>query len=107
MPSNTIETGDIILVTGITGYVGSHVADQLLAAGFKVRGAVRNKQRAQWLKDVFDEKYEPGKLSLVSVVDMHLAGALSHAIEGKRVTGNLGCCPLTRQVSLVLFMPQQ
>lgn len=30
------------MVTGLTGYVGSHVARQLLAHGYKVRGTVRN-----------------------------------------------------------------
>jgi nucleoside-diphosphate-sugar epimerase len=31
-----------VLVTGVTGYVGSHVARQLLLHGYKVRGTVRN-----------------------------------------------------------------
>lgn len=30
------------LVTGVTGYVGAHVAQQLLLHGYKVRGTVRN-----------------------------------------------------------------
>jgi len=35
-------TGELVLVTGISGYVASHVADQLLKAGYKVRGTVRS-----------------------------------------------------------------
>uniref|UniRef100_A0A6G1SAU3 Uncharacterized oxidoreductase C513.07 n=1 Tax=Aceria tosichella TaxID=561515 RepID=A0A6G1SAU3_9ACAR len=31
-----------VLVTGVTGYVGSHVARQLLLHGYKVRGTLRN-----------------------------------------------------------------
>lgn len=31
-----------VLVTGITGYVGAHVAQQLLLHGYKVRGTVRS-----------------------------------------------------------------
>lgn len=31
-----------VLVTGVTGYVGSHVAQQLLLHGYKVRGSVRS-----------------------------------------------------------------
>lgn len=31
-----------VLVTGVTGYLGSHVAQQLLLHGFKVRGTVRD-----------------------------------------------------------------
>ena len=30
-----------VLVTGCSGYVGSHVVDQLLKGGFAVRGSVR------------------------------------------------------------------
>ena len=31
-----------VLVTGVTGFVGAHVARQLLLHGYKVRGTVRN-----------------------------------------------------------------
>lgn len=33
---------DKVLVTGVSGFVGSHVAQQLLFHGYKVRGTVRN-----------------------------------------------------------------
>jgi uncharacterized protein YbjT (DUF2867 family) len=42
----TLEHGSLILVTGVNGLLGSHVADQLLHAGYKVRGSVRDPQRA-------------------------------------------------------------
>ena len=31
-----------VLVTGVTGYVGAHVAQQLLLHGYQVRGTVRS-----------------------------------------------------------------
>lgn len=37
MPNNTL-----VLVTGVTGYLGSHCVKKLLEKGYKVRGTVRN-----------------------------------------------------------------
>ena len=42
MNSGTGENGDTILVTGIGGFLGGHIARQLLAKGYVVRGSVRD-----------------------------------------------------------------
>lgn len=55
-----------VLVTGVTGYVGSHVAHQLLLNGYQVRGSVRStsdeakmtKLRQQLLEDL-PADYQP------------------------------------------------
>lgn len=39
-----------VLVSGVTGYVGSHVAQQLLLHGYKVRGSVRSMADEEKLK---------------------------------------------------------
>nr|WP_295887555.1 aldehyde reductase [uncultured Devosia sp.] len=41
-----ISTSDRVLLTGISGFLGGHVALQLLDAGYTVRGSVRNLARA-------------------------------------------------------------
>jgi len=44
-----------ILVTGATGFVGSHVAERLLAEGNTVRLLVRNPQRLKWFNSALFE----------------------------------------------------
>ncbi len=39
-----------ILVTGASGFVGSHVADRLLAGGYQVRALLREHSSEEWLK---------------------------------------------------------
>jgi dihydroflavonol-4-reductase len=38
---------DLVLLTGISGFVGSHIALQLLNKGFRVRGSVRNLNKSE------------------------------------------------------------
>lgn len=49
MESNTtLSPGVLVLVTGVNGYIASHVANELLLAGYRVRGTVRNVEKSQW-----------------------------------------------------------
>lgn len=41
---------DTVLLTGISGFLGGHIALVLLNAGYKVRGSVRNLDRAEHVK---------------------------------------------------------
>lgn len=42
---------DRVLVTGITGYIASHVACKLIEKGYQVRGTVRNKAKGRRILD--------------------------------------------------------
>jgi len=46
-----------VLVSGITGFVGSHVAVQLINNGYTVRGTMRNMSRKDSMQDIFRENY--------------------------------------------------
>lgn len=81
--ATAIPKGSTVLVTGVNGYIASHLADQLLSAGFNVRGTVRNASRTQWIRDLFDEKYGPGRFETVVVPKVDAEGAWDEAVKGR------------------------
>ncbi|KAK6002548.1 hypothetical protein QM012_001298 [Aureobasidium pullulans] len=78
--SVVLKPGSLILITGVTGYIGAHLADQLLLRGYKVRGAVR--KPAEWLLQIFDSKYGKGNFETWFVADLTDEEALSKAMQG-------------------------
>lgn len=46
---------DTVLLTGISGFLGGHVALALLNAGYKVRGSLRNLKRADAVRETLDK----------------------------------------------------
>ena len=80
---SAIPQGSLVLVTGANGYIGSHVVDQFLAAGYKVRGTVRSESKGAWVKELFGEKYGPTKFELAIVPDIEKKGAFDDAMRGK------------------------
>jgi len=71
----------LILVTGVTGYIAAHVAEQLLQKGYSVRGTVRTASKAEYLKKRF-EQYGQDKFSYVIVEDLIKDGAFDEAVKG-------------------------
>lgn len=52
------ENDALVLVTGVTGYIASHIAQRLLKEGYRVRGTVRsleNEEKLQWVKQLDPE----------------------------------------------------
>ncbi|KAL6250669.1 hypothetical protein RBB50_002972 [Rhinocladiella similis] len=85
MPSTgdlAILPGALVVVTGANGFIASHVVDQLLLAGYRVRGTVRNMKRADWMIGYFSTKYGPGKFELTEVQQMADPGAFDNAVRG-------------------------
>jgi dihydroflavonol-4-reductase len=62
-----------ILVTGATGFVGSHVADRLIEKGHTVRALTRSTSSTKWLKD------KPLKVVQGNMLDVD---SLREAVEG-------------------------
>ena len=79
--SQTVPKGGLILVTGVTGFIASHAAEQLLEAGYKVRGTARdtNSDKAQHLKDRFQSYGD--KFEVVQASDLVKDGVFDEAVK--------------------------
>lgn len=80
---SAIPAGSTVLVTAVNSYVGSHVADQLLLAGYKVRGSVRDEAKAKWAQELFDKKHGEGKFEAVVISNMGAEGAYDEVAKGE------------------------
>lgn len=78
----SLPPSSLITVTGANGYIAGHVCDQALAAGYRVRGTVRDLNRTRWLQALFQLKYGAHKFSLVRVEDIFSEGAFDDAVKG-------------------------
>lgn len=88
--------GDLVALTGGTGFVGSHVADALLAAGFRVRALVRRPNDVAWLAGMRvdfvqgDVRDVPSLDALVegAAAVVHVAGKTSARNEAEYMAAN-------------------
>jgi dihydroflavonol-4-reductase len=63
-----------VLVTGITGFVAKHCALALLKAGYRVRGTVRSKPRAEAVRATLSPHVDTGRLEFVEAQLLSDAG---------------------------------
>ncbi|EAA28184.1 NAD(P)-binding protein [Neurospora crassa] len=90
----SIPLNSLILVTGCNGLLASHVADQLLAAGYRVRGTVRNPDKCSYLTSLYSHRHGgPGKFELVEISDVTAPNAWDDAVKG--VAGIVHCVGAT------------
>ncbi len=91
-----MKNGDVVALTGGTGFVGSHVADALLKEGLRVRALVRRPEAVAWLNgtpvelvrgDVRDAASLRALVEDVSAV-VHVAGKTSARNEADYLLAN-------------------
>ncbi|KAJ2963815.1 hypothetical protein NQZ79_g1291 [Umbelopsis isabellina] len=83
--STSLKPGSRILVTGATGYIGAHVVDQFLQAGYHVIGTSRSAAKAENIRKYF-EKYGKGKFEIYEARDLQEEGVFDDAVKGKLAT---------------------
>jgi nucleoside-diphosphate-sugar epimerase len=77
-----IPRGSLVVVTGANGLIASNIVDQLIQAGYRVRGTVRSISRSAWMEIFFASKYGPGNFELIEVPDMAAPGSYDDAVKG-------------------------
>ncbi|KAK8034718.1 aldehyde reductase II [Apiospora rasikravindrae] len=65
-----LSKGDIILLTGVSGLIGSATAKEALQWGFRIRGITRDPSKLLELKAKFDNDFGEGKFEVCRVEDM-------------------------------------
>ncbi|WVQ74927.1 hypothetical protein IAR50_004535 [Cryptococcus sp. DSM 104548] len=73
-----ITKGDLVLVTGASGFVAAHITDQLLRSGYRVRGTVRSAAKGEYLAKLFAGQ----PFEYVIIEDLEQDGALDEAVKG-------------------------
>ncbi len=78
---SAIPKGSTILVTGINGFIASHIGAQLLKAGYRVRGTVRDESKADMIRDVYKKRHRLENFEAVIVPDISAPSAFDEAVK--------------------------
>ncbi|ODO07587.1 D-lactaldehyde dehydrogenase [Cryptococcus wingfieldii CBS 7118] len=78
--SHTISKGQLVLVSGASGFVAVHTVKEFLKEGINVRGTVRSAEKGDYLKNLFKDL--PGEFTYVLVKDIAQEGAFDEAVKG-------------------------
>lgn len=77
-----VPPGGLVLVTGVNGFLASHIALNLLERGYKVRGTVRSQEKADWITEAIAKRYPDASFETALVPNISAPGAFNEAIRG-------------------------
>ena len=100
MPSYTVvRPGGLNLVTGVNGFLGSHLANMLLERGYAVRGSVRSEEKAAWVKEVMTMRHPSAHFEIAVVPILPLQAPSTNTT---RVVMALPTSPVTSHLNPIL-----
>ncbi|UKZ94516.1 uncharacterized protein TrAFT101_009387 [Trichoderma asperellum] len=70
----------LVLITGASGYIGTHLIGDILKAGHRVRAAVRSEEKGQAIKELYHSSL--GRIEFTVVPDMSQPTAYQNALKG-------------------------
>ena len=80
-PFPALQPGSRILVTGATGFIGSHVADTLLRYGYNLLCPARSHERAAPLVEYAEQNYGKDRVEIVIIKDMGQVGCYDEVVK--------------------------
>ena len=81
-PPTIVPPGGLVLVTGVNGFLGSHVANELLGLGYKVRGTVRSSDKAAGVTQAMTERHPSAPFEAVVIPDQYDRAAWDELLKG-------------------------
>ncbi|CAO1626257.1 unnamed protein product [Sympodiomycopsis kandeliae] len=78
----TLVKGDKVLITGASGWLGSHVTETALERGLHVRLTTRKQSKIQPLVDSLSKRYGQEKIEVAVVEDFAVPNAFDGIIQG-------------------------
>jgi nucleoside-diphosphate-sugar epimerase len=82
LTANSTEASPLVLVTGVSGFVGAHCAQQLLDAGYRVRGTVRSLKDDRKIAHIRTIKSDSGNFIELVQADLLLPETWIGAVAG-------------------------
>lgn len=99
-----VPKGSSVLITGVNSFVGSHIVDQFLRNGYKVRGTVRNPSKVAWAVETFSNLYGKDNFELVAVPDIAVDGAFDEVVKGEFSATQCKMAGLASSGMLMLYL---
>lgn len=72
-----------VLLTGINGFIGIHIAKVLIDKGYTVVGTVRSESKIEYIRNLFHAAFEADTLSFAIVPDITKDGAFEDVLKSK------------------------